>query len=406
MPEEKKSTTQEIQELVIEDKYREAFLGLPEEARQAALAGMQEAFRASIAAVLAANPDQYKVGIIDALEAGQLQMAATYLAAHPENFVAAPPVETTSPPPKVAPSGHINEVASLRLGLVEAKKKEKTTPVAASKPPYFPKAFEVRSFRAIEHGIVFPSRCARLAQTVFQNKDPKLVDWLRNFEEKFSVPSRKNMRFFAEQRVEGIRRIAAQKIMRREPLNYNESNAYYHTDHFIEEIAADSERLKEERSFSHLVEYVVVELLNELKTELGIRRVLKSSPEEDIFRGSDIVVETQEGHWFSIDLTMSEQAAKLAEKQARSASRHRVFLPNLTALLIKQNEIEPNERIEAIPIVQPLDRELMREITERYLAGQQAGIADLRFIFKTSARDLGKNPSIEERRLLDQLNAA
>lgn len=367
----------ELGDLVIEGRFRDAFSRLPEPMRTSALA-VRGQVNLALGDSLTTNPDGYKEEIFEAIRIEQWQKVATLLAAHPEN----------APPP------------------VEVAKKEKTAPVAASKPPYFPKANEVRSFRAIEHGIVFPSRCARLAQTVFQNKDPKLVDWLRNFEENFSVPSKKNMRFFAEQRVEGIRRIAAQKIMRREPLNYNESNAYYHTDRFIEEIAADSEQLKEERSFSHLVEYVVVELLNELKTELGIRRVLKSSPEEDIFRGSDIVVETREGHWFSIDLTMSEQAAKLAEKQARSASRHRVFLPNLTALLIEQNEIEPHERIEAIPIVQPLDRELMREITERHLAGQQTGITDLRFIFETSARDLGKNPTIEERRLLDQLNVA
>lgn len=376
-----KINANELGDLVIEGRFREAFQKLPEPMQTAALA-VREKVNTTLGDLLTTNPDGYKEEIINAITLEHWQKVATLLAAHPEN---APPVEAEKKEKR--------------------EKKEKSAPPAQSKPPYFPKAFEVRSFRAIEHGIVFPSRCARLAQTVFQNKDPKLVGWLRNFEENFSVPSRKNMRFFAEQRVEGIRRIAAQKIMRREPLNYNESNAYYHTDRFIEEIAADSEQLKEERSFSHLVEYVTVELLNELKKELGIRRVLKSSPEEDIFRGSDIVVETQDGHWFSIDLTMSEQAAKLAEKQARSASRHRVFLPNLTAFLIEQNEIEPHERIEAIPIVQPLDRELMREITERHLAGQQAGIADLRFIFEKSARDLGKNPVTEERRLLDQLAA-
>lgn len=381
--ENKQPDIEKIQELVIDERYREAFEALPDTIRKTAL-GVQAQVRETMGDIFRTEPDKYKLEIIDALGSGQLQKAATFLAAHPDNF---------APAAAQAPAVHT------------APPKPPSTPRPKNKPPYYPPSPEDRTIVDIENRMIFPAACERLAVEVFRGENPRLKAWLEHMEGDFQVPY--SSKIFDELIWEKVRRMKSKAEMKLRsrpplPLNYAESNAYYHTNSYFEEMRAEAMHHLQNKSFSHLVEYVIVELLNLIKDKMDppLKRVLKSAPEEDLFRGCDIVVEDEYSRWYSVDLTTSPRQAE--EKRQRGIHRHTDNLPSLQEMLLREGEIEANERLNAIPIIQLVDRDLARIVTERYITSIKNGEnKPLLQIFREAARQLGKSDDQASRDVLD-----
>lgn len=377
--ENKKTNIVEIQELVIDGRYCEAFLRLPESIRQTALA-VREQVAAATGHIIAAEPDAYKMEIIDALEENQFQKAATLLAAHPDNN-----------PPQAAP-------AKFQKPQVTADKKRGI--------PYFQRAPQDKSIAEVEGEMIFPNSCERLADEVFRGNNPRLKAWLDQMQRDSQVPSSATVfDQFIHEKLMRIKNTAERKLRSVPPLplNHAESNAYYHTGRYADELRAEAEYYIYKRGFAHLVEYVVVELLNLIKDRIDpkLQRVLKSSPEEDLFRGSDIVAEDEDGRWWSVDLTTSQHAEILARKRGHDQHQF-VHLPSLKEMLVQKGELDPRERLNAVPIVQQVDRNLVRMITEQYLNSIKSGEnKPLLEIFREVAARLGKNDDQASRGLLN-----
>lgn len=353
--EDQQKNIERVQELVIDGRYREAFEALPDKVRQMALA-VRAQVREAMGNVFETEPDKYKLEIIDALETNELQRAATLLAAHPDNFVS-PATATTKPQTPVV------RLAPATSSPPASRPKEQT-------PPYHLRSHEDRSFFDAENAMIFPTNCERLAAEVFRGKNPRLQAWLQRIESSFQIPSSPHI--FDKLVMEKARRVKSKAEMKLRsrpplPLSHAESNAYYHTNRYFEEIQAEAIHNLQTKSFSHLVEYVIVELLNLIKDKMDppLKRVMKSAPEEDLFRGCDIAVEDEDGRWYSVDLTTSERQAE--EKQQRGMHRHTDHLPSLQEMLLREGELETHERLNAIPIVQLVDRDLARVVTERHI---------------------------------------
>ncbi|MBI2638895.1 hypothetical protein HYW83_04880 [Candidatus Peregrinibacteria bacterium] len=387
--------TEKIQELVIDERYREAFEALPNDVRKMARS-VQQQVRETMGDVFRTEPDKYKLEIIDALSAGQLQQAATLLVAHPDNTPEVGSGETQ-------PEAHI-QPAPKKSGQPKEKPKEKTPQRA--KPPYFPYTPEDRRIAHVEGEMIFPNSCERLADEVFRGENPRLKAWLERMERDFQVPSsEEQFDLFVRTKVLRLKRIADTKRQSFPPLplNYAESNAYYYTEQCIKEETARAQHYIRNRSFAHLVEYIVVELLNLIKNRIDpkLKRVLKSAPEEDLFCGSDFVAEDEDGRWWSVDLTTSQDAEVLAGKRGHN-QRQFVFLPSLKEMLIKRGEFDRHERLDAIPIVQQVDRNLVRMVTEQYLNSIKSGEnKPLLEIFRGVSARLGKNDDQASRGILD-----
>lgn len=392
--EDQQKNIERIQELVIDERYREAFEALPGEVRQMVLT-VQAQVRETMGDVFKTDSDKYKLEIIDALGAHEMQRAATLLAAHPDNFVPTAPASSAVKPQKPqAPAVH----AAPSKPPPTPRPKEQT-------PPYHLRSHEDRSFFDVENAMIFPAHCERLAAEVFRGENPHLKAWLKRMEGDFQVPY--SPKIFDELVWEKVRRTKAKAEMKLRsrpplPLNYAESNAYYHTNHYFEEMQAEAMHHLQNKSFSHLVEYVIVELLNLIKDKMdpSLKRVMKSAPEEDLFCGCDIVVEDNYSRWYSVDLTTSPRQAE--EKRQRGMHRHTDHLPSLQEMLLREGELEAHERLNAIPIIQLVDRDLARVITERHITSIKNGEnKPLLQIFREAARQLGKNDDQASRELLD-----
>lgn len=381
--EKRQPDIEKIQELVIDERYREAFEALPNQIRQTAL-GVQAQVRETMGDIFQTEPDKYKLEIIDALGSGQLQKAATFLAAHPDNFA---PTAAQAPVARAAPS------------------KPTPAPRPKNKPPYYPPSPEDRTIFDIENRMIFPAACERLSTEVFRGENPRLKTWLEHMERDFQVPYSPHI--FDELVLEKARRVKSKAEMKLRsrpplPLNYAESNAYYYTDRYFEEVRAEAMHHLRNKSFSHLVEYVIVELLNHIKDKMDppLKRVMKSAPEEDLFRGCDIAVEDEDGRWYSVDLTTSPRQAE--EKRQKGMHRHTDHLPSLQEMLLREGELEAHERLNAVPIVQLVDRDLARVVTERHITSIKNGEnKPLLEIFREAARQLGKSDDQASRDVLN-----
>ncbi|GEM_PF-3777373 len=374
---------QRIQELVIDERYREAFESLPSTVKMVAL-NVAGQVRTAMGDIFETDRDRYKGEIIDALSANQIQHAATLLAAHPDNVQV-----TAPPPPKAAPRAVPTAAAEPRT--------ENKPPPKKQIPPYFPFAERERDVRGVEGEMIFPVPCERLADEVFRGSDPRLTAWLMHMEHDLQVPSSPgNFDLLIEQKALRTKRAAERKLESRPPLplNHEESNAQYHPKQYFAALKARALERLQKKSFSHLLEYVVVELLHQIKDRMNpkLKRVLKSSPEEDLFCRSDLVVEDERGRFWSVDLTVSQHEGILDEKAARSRYHQFVELPNLKAMLVAEDEIEPHENLNAVPIVQQMDRDLVRMVTQEHMESIKSGKnKPLTEIFRDVAARLGKN---------------
>ena len=191
--------------------------------------------------------------------------------------------------------GKNEEDTALKSIATMAEQEQGATPKSApkkvpSRPPY-QNAFLIDSEKKSHSS--FPAHCEKIAQEVFAGTNPHLVAWLDDFQKKYQIPSTTQMHVFAQKSVTGYMKSAQKKLAaKRTDLTPEESDAYYY---FNESIADTLERFKtrnETKGFSHLIEYVFIELLDAFKQDIKINHIFKSSPGEYAFRGSDLVVQT------------------------------------------------------------------------------------------------------------------
>lgn len=372
-----------IQELVIDERYREAFEALPDDVRQMART-VQQQVREAIGDVFQTEPDRYKLEIINALSANRFQQAATLLAAHPDNTPKKVEPETVQKPIRPSPE-------AIRA--------------APRRPSYFPRAIDMRSFHDIESD--FPPSCQRLANEVFSGRDMRLETWLLNMTNFHQVPSARGIEFFVDLKIQGLKQKAEQKLRARppEPLNAYESNAHYYPEAYRQELIRENRELLQERSFGNLIEYVIVELFDALRKyepyKSDIQRVLKSSPEEDLFRKSDLVIELKTGQWVSVDITTAQSEKTLERKKEMLGRSRYVRLPNLEVMLQKKGELDNRESCMAVRALGEVDPELFRDFTVRRMnalkAGDTRSVVD---IFRESTAALKKNADRELSQLM------
>lgn len=233
-----------------------------------------------------------------------------------------------------------------------------------------------------ETASVSDTRYEHLAQEIQSGKNPHFVRWLETFREKYQIPSVIKAHAFARKSITGYMHSAQDKIKARTgtPLTPEESDAYYHFDQSVNDAAERCSQFDASKRFPHFIEYIFVELLDALKEKVGIRRVLKTSLEEDIFRGCDLVVQGEKGHWFGIDITTALSEDVHAEKRYRSMQKGTADLPN-TARYIQEKGLAPKGApLEISMIIQKIGRRLMRQFAFDYLTaigrGEKPNIAN------------------------------
>jgi hypothetical protein len=379
--------TKLIGNLVVEGRFKEAFEALPAYTRNVAIeeirGGVRLGIRIAVWDMVKANVEEYQYKVLGEIERGNLAEAALLLVSHRDNADLFKKPETT--PEESAPAR------------------------GKSKVPYYPLDPKgARSATQVINMMIFSPSCERLAEEVFGGKTTQLFQWLHKMENLYQVPSEYDASYFVKEKVERLRKFAEGKLRQKPPmpLSHEESNAYYHSEKFEQGLVEEFKRRQNERSFGNLIEYVIVELLNQLKDRMRIKRVLKSSPEEDNFLGSDIVIETTEGLWCSVDLTVSESEQWIKTKEGHT-QRNRISLPNLTAMLVSEDDTDEPERVLAVPMVQVIDRDLLTKVTKKYMESMKNGKREVLVdIFRRVAEESGKDVDDAETDLLSFAAAA
>lgn len=233
-----------------------------------------------------------------------------------------------------------------------------------------------------------PHRETKKEPSLPEEDNPRVKTWLQYMEKNHQVPSTVPVQRFAEQRVAGIKKVAEIKLKQGthiENLSEKERMALIDEKHLVSQAAEHSEKLKRNlhKNPNYKMELAFVSLLSALcergtKLEDGsiMRRVLKSSHEEDIFRGSDIVLETFDprthtSRWHSIDLTTDPKMA--ISKEERANRHHHVRLENLRNMLIREGELGRDEPFRVYDRVHPIDRNFAKLFTANYLRAVAAG---------------------------------
>lgn len=231
-------------------------------------------------------------------------------------------------------------------------------------------------------------REAKKEPSLPEEDNPRVKAWLQYMEKNHKVPSTVPVQRFAEQRVAGIKKVAEIKLKQGTPienLSEKEQMALIDEKHLVSQATEHSEKLKRglHKNQNYKMELAFVALLHALcergtKLEDGsiMRRVLKSSHEEDVFRGSDIVLETFDprthtSRWHSIDLTTDPKMA--VSKEERANRHHHVRLENLRNMLIREGELGKDEPLNVYDQVNPVDRNFAKLFTANYLNAVAAG---------------------------------
>lgn len=355
--------------LVIDGDFRQAFQELPPDIRNQAISRIRGGILGSVRIAMVEesrqDPEEYRNKIIEELTketVAGISAAALLIA------------------------GHLENVAVTKRG---APASPEELPKGQKKPPYYP----------LEKNPEFhpwPESYASLAKEAYAKTGP-IHDWLSRMQNTFQAQSVLNASFFAKSSVEGLA-WDGRSILKEEPrapLTPYESNALYHQPEFIKAIQGVGETLAADQSFSHLIEFVIVELLESFKGHLGIERVSKASREEDIFLGTDVALKLKNGKWIAVDLTTSNNPYLIQQKREKGKKKgDTVYLPNISSWA------KEGKSVNAIPIVQPVNKELFVEVTKRYLESMKRREGkSLAQIFSEVARQQGKNPAQEIRGL-------
>lgn len=250
------------------------------------------------------------------------------------------------------------------------------------KAPKAPIPYQRAFIYTTETASASDTRYAHLAQEIQSGKNAHFVRWLEAFHEKYQIPSVVKAHAFARKSITGYMRSAREKMAARTnvPLTPAESDAYYHFDQSVNDAAERCNQLGTAKQFPHFIEYVFVELLDALKEKVGIRHVFKTSNEEDVFRGCDLVVQGKKGHWFGIDITTALSENVHAEKNYRSMRSVTADLPNATRYIREKGLEQQGVPLEIPIIIQKIGRRLMTRFAFDYLnaigRGEKPNVAD------------------------------
>lgn len=292
---------------------------------------------------------------------------------------------------------HDLEQGNVEQGLLHLSQFIPVTPEVVAKPPYLG-AFLSPPAPTGSHN----SQYDHIAQEILSGTNPHFVKWLNDFNAKFQVASTVPNQYFVKTSVDGHKHSAKDAKQRKMPLSPKQSDAYYYYQDAIADSLTAMNQMELQKQFPHFIEYVVIELLDALKTNphLHIQHIFKSSHAEDLFRGSDFVLQSDDGDWFSVDVTTSIDPLIAAEKRSRSFFRGAAELPNVTHDLRLKGLIGKNETPQYPQIILRLHSRLIRAFAYQYLSKiGQGGRADIATIFHSTVVRMGLDMDQELQKL-------
>lgn len=355
--------SENIESLVKAGSYHLAFELLPEDVKQNALRSVQVLVSQDILEVIK-DESAYKDELISAIAAGTEMEVADLLAMHPQVYKRGKREEKNgakkNQPQRISP---LTPASGTRIGGAPMLAKAKM--ISLRPPPR--KEPEVQTPERSSFSVAEE----RLAHDFFSGANEHHRTWMQNFVSEMQVPSVARFSDFAHAKAEALRRKAAYVISMGGRLSNEQREVLHDQAAFERAQSYRAAQMSKKRTFSHLLEYVVVMLLGheKMKSPYSVRRVLKSSPEEDIFQGTDFVVQMKSGSWLAVDLTVSRNEGVLMDKEERKLSGP--LLLNLAKQTQLEKDFKGNPDEFRVPcIVLSFDagaRKLMASTTLEYM---------------------------------------